>query len=127
MNSSFSPAFPSPFPAGRRSRAAGVLHRGQAAPPTHSPDRAAPAPRPPSGAAASVPGRATAAATTAGRAPGAAPADLNYNFNPNFFDNNFPFSVLDYLIENFIIIGNKNKIVSEIISFRRDRKLDSIL
>ena len=45
----------------------------------------------------------------------------------NFFDNNFPFSVLDYLIENFIIIGNKNKIVSEIISFRRDRKLDSIL
>ena len=45
----------------------------------------------------------------------------------NFNDDNFPLGVLDILIESYVIIGNKTKIVNEIISWRRDKKLDSLL
>ncbi len=45
----------------------------------------------------------------------------------NMRDNDFPFGVLDKLIKEFVVIGNKNKIVNEIISWRRDRKLNDIL
>jgi hypothetical protein len=45
----------------------------------------------------------------------------------NMTDSDFPLGVLDKLIDNYVVIGNKNKIVNEIISWRRDRKLDDIL
>lgn len=45
----------------------------------------------------------------------------------NMMDDDFPLGVLDKLMKEFVIIGNKSKIIAEIISFRRDRKLDDIL
>lgn len=45
----------------------------------------------------------------------------------NFNDDNFPIGILDKLMDNYVIIGNKTRIVNEIISWRRDKKLDSLL
>ena len=45
----------------------------------------------------------------------------------NFNGDNFPIGILDKLMDNYVIIGNKTRIVNEIISWRRDKKLDSLL